>query len=91
MTSDAQRACGPIMCGELRAEHVDTEVTLCGWVARRRDHGEHLAFVDLRDHTGIVQCVVDGTVDVRSEWVISGRRARCRPARGHRQRRAGHG
>jgi aspartyl-tRNA synthetase len=57
-------------CGELRAEHVDTEVTLCGWVARRRDHGEHLAFVDLRDHTGIVQCVVDGSVDVRAEWVI---------------------
>jgi aspartyl-tRNA synthetase len=40
-------------------------------VSRRRDHGEHLAFVDLRDHTGIVQCVVDGTVDVRSEWVIA--------------------
>jgi aspartyl-tRNA synthetase len=40
-------------------------------VSRRRDHGEHLAFVDLRDHSGIVQCVVDGTVDVRSEWVIA--------------------
>jgi aspartyl-tRNA synthetase len=44
---------------------------LCGWVARRRDHGEHLAFVDLRDHSGVVQCVVDGSVDVRSEWVVS--------------------
>jgi aspartyl-tRNA synthetase len=58
------------MCGELRAEHADERVALCGWVSRRREHGEHLAFVDLRDHTGTVQCVVEGTVDVRSEWVL---------------------
>ena len=44
---------------------------LCGWVARRREHGEHLAFVDLRDYSGVVQCVVDGAVDVRSEYVIA--------------------
>ncbi len=43
---------------------------MCGWVARRREHGEHLAFVDLRDHSGIVQRVVDGSVDVRSEYVV---------------------
>jgi len=59
------------MCGELRGPQAGERVRLCGWVSRRRDHGEHLAFVDLRDHTGIVQCVVDGTVDVRSEWVIA--------------------
>ena len=58
------------LCGELRADHVDQRVTLCGWVHRRREHGEHLAFVDLRDHSGLVQCVVDGSVDVRSEWVV---------------------
>jgi aspartyl-tRNA synthetase len=46
-------------------------VTVCGWVAKRREHGEHLAFVDLRDHTGLVQCVVPGTVDVRSEYVVA--------------------
>jgi aspartyl-tRNA synthetase len=40
-------------------------------VAKRREHGEHLAFIDLRDHTGIVQCVIPGTVDVRSEYVLS--------------------
>ena len=44
--------------------------SVCGWVARRREHGEHLAFVDLRDHTGIIQCVVDNAVDVRSEYVV---------------------
>jgi aspartyl-tRNA synthetase len=45
-------------------------VSVCGWLARRREHGEHLAFVDLRDHTGIIQCVVDGARDLRSEHVL---------------------
>ncbi|CAB4568009.1 unannotated protein [freshwater metagenome] len=58
------------MCGELRDAHIGSTVSLCGWVARRREHGEKLAFVDLRDHSGIVQCVVDNDVDVRSEYVI---------------------
>jgi len=57
-------------CGELRQEHAGTEVSVCGWVASRREHGEHLAFVDLRDHTGTLQCVVDGAHDVRSEYVV---------------------
>jgi aspartyl-tRNA synthetase len=57
-------------CGELRAEHIDQRVSLCGWVDGRREHGEHLAFVDVRDRTGIVQCVVDGAHDVRSEYVV---------------------
>jgi len=58
------------LCGDMRAENVGQTVTLCGWVGRRREHGEHLAFLDLRDFSGIVQCVVDNSVDVRSEWVI---------------------
>jgi aspartyl-tRNA synthetase len=57
-------------CGELRPSHADEKVSLCGWVARRREHGEHLAFLDLRDREGVVQCVIDGSVDVRSEWVV---------------------
>ena len=57
-------------CGELRAEHVGQTVTLCGWVSRRREHGEHLAFVDLRDHTGIIQVVVPGAHDLRNEFVL---------------------
>jgi aspartyl-tRNA synthetase len=57
-------------CGSLRREQVGQEVALCGWVARRREHGEHLAFVDLRDHTGLIQCVVDGAHDLRSEQVL---------------------
>jgi len=59
-----------MLCGELRSEHVGSTVSLCGWVAKRREHGEHLAFIDLRDHTGIAQCVVDGAHDLRSEWVV---------------------
>ena len=57
-------------CGELRAANVGERVSVAGWVARRREHGEHLAFIDLRDHTGVVQCVIDHDVDVRSEWVV---------------------
>jgi aspartyl-tRNA synthetase len=58
-------------CGELGPADVGRDVRVCGWVARRREHGEHLAFVDLRDHTGIVQCVVDGAADLRSEYVVA--------------------
>ncbi len=57
-------------CGTLRASEAGRTATLCGWVARRREHGEHLAFIDVRDHTGVTQCVVDGSVDVRSEYVV---------------------
>lgn len=59
------------MCGDLRLEDAASRVRVCGWVAKRREHGEHLAFVDLRDHTGVLQCVIPGTVDVRSEYVIA--------------------
>lgn len=58
------------MCGDLRESDIGTTVSVCGWVGRRREHGEKLAFVDLRDHSGVIQCVVDNDVDVRSEYVI---------------------
>src|SRR5712692_6080910 len=57
-------------CGALRLTDVGRRVVVCGWVANRREHGEHLAFIDVRDHTGSVQCVVDGANDVRSEYVV---------------------
>jgi aspartyl-tRNA synthetase len=57
-------------CGTLRSEHIGQTVSVAGWVARRREHGEHLAFVDVRDHTGIIQCVVNAKVDLRSEYVV---------------------
>jgi aspartyl-tRNA synthetase len=58
-------------CGELRAQNIGEIVTLTGWVATRREHGEKLAFIDLRDHSGLTQCVVDNSVDVRAEYVVS--------------------
>jgi aspartyl-tRNA synthetase len=59
-----------LLCASLNESHVGTSVVVCGWVAKRREHGEHLAFLDVRDHSGIIQAVVDGTVDVRSEYVV---------------------
>ncbi|MBV8385903.1 MAG: aspartate--tRNA ligase [Acidimicrobiia bacterium] len=57
-------------CGELSAADAGRTVSVCGWVASRREHSEQLAFVDLRDHTGVVQCVVDHAHDLRSEYVL---------------------
>jgi aspartyl-tRNA synthetase len=45
-------------CGELRAAAVDTQVRLSGWVHRKRDHGQ-LLFIDLRDHYGVTQVVIE--------------------------------
>ena len=62
--------------GTLRAEHVGHEVVLAGWVARRRDHGG-VAFIDLRDASGVVQVVVrdaDVAHDLRNEYLRADRR-----------------
>ncbi|MEQ7847385.1 aspartate--tRNA ligase [Nocardioides kribbensis] len=58
--------------GALRAEHVGQTVTLAGWVARRRDHGG-VAFLDLREASGVVQVVVrdeDVAHSLRSEFCL---------------------
>ncbi|WP_289036418.1 aspartate--tRNA ligase [uncultured Roseibium sp.] len=63
-------------CGDLRATHVGETTRLSGWVHRVRDHGG-LLFIDLRDHYGVTQCVIDPdskafklAETVRSEWCI---------------------
>ena len=58
--------------GVLRSDHAGTEVVLTGWVARRRDHGG-VAFLDLRDASGVVQVVVrenDIAHDLRAEYCV---------------------
>ena len=64
-------------CGQLRKADVGQTVRLSGWVNRRRDHGG-LIFIDLRDHYGLTQCVIEpdaaafAIVDAaRSEWVLT--------------------
>ena len=64
-------------CGELRKKDVGSLVRLSGWVNRRRDHGG-LLFIDLRDHYGITQFVVEpdspafaGADKARAEWVLT--------------------
>ncbi|KAE8547062.1 MULTISPECIES: aspartate--tRNA ligase [Marinobacter] len=75
-------------CGGINESHIDQEVTLCGWVHRRRDHGG-VIFLDLRDRDGMSQVVVDPDTPesfalaekVRSEFVIKVTgRVRRRPA-----------
>ncbi|ROR94731.1 aspartyl-tRNA synthetase [Sinobacterium caligoides] len=64
-------------CGDVRSEHIDETVTLCGWVDRRRDHGG-VIFLDMRDREGVVQVVFDPDTQehferankVRSEYVL---------------------
>jgi aspartyl-tRNA synthetase len=64
-------------CGSLKRGDVGTRVRLSGWVNRRRDHGG-LLFLDLRDHYGITQCVIEPDSPAfaeadraRSEWVVT--------------------
>lgn len=72
-------------CGSIRSEHIGTEVVLCGWVHRRRDHGG-VIFLDLRDYRGLVQVVFDPDTEqafsiadhVRREFVVQVR-GRVRP------------
>ncbi len=54
----------------LSLDDVGERVAICGWVARVREHGEHLVFVDVRDRTGLVQVVAHSSVDLRSEYVV---------------------
>jgi aspartyl-tRNA synthetase len=59
-----------LLCGSVNEDHIGERVSVCGWVAKRREHGEHLAFLDVRDRSGVVQAVVEGSVDARSEYVV---------------------
>ncbi|WP_298344496.1 aspartate--tRNA ligase [Ferrimicrobium sp.] len=54
----------------LNETRIGEVVQVCGWVNRIREHGEHLVFVDVRDFTGIVQCVVPRSENLHPEWVV---------------------
>src|SRR5207248_5581437 len=77
-----------LMCGEPRAADIGKRLTLSGWAARRRDHGG-LIFIDLRDHTGLCQLVVnpehaaeaaEQAHRVRAEFVLRGEGELVAPA-----------
>jgi aspartyl-tRNA synthetase len=71
MSSDCEAtSLRDLLCGSINESHVGERLSVCGWVAKRREHGEHLAFLDIRDHSGVVQAVVQGSVDVKSEYVV---------------------
>jgi aspartyl-tRNA synthetase len=67
-----------LYCGELRSDHIGKRLTVAGWVDTRRDHGG-LVFIDLRDHTGKLQLVVNperaaeaqqAAHEIRNEFVV---------------------
>ena len=76
-----------VACGEVSEAHVGQEVTLNGWVNRNRDQGG-IAFLDLRDRTGMVQVVTDGSVAPDALQVVERTRAEyCLSVRGVVRRR----
>ena len=79
MTSYLEEHSRSHRCGELRADHIDEEVTLFGWIANTRDLGG-MVFADLRDRTGIVQLRLDPNFEeaaheagkrLRNEWCVA--------------------
>jgi aspartyl-tRNA synthetase len=67
-----------LYCGELRSDHIGKRLTVAGWVDTRRDHGG-LVFIDLRDHTGKLQLVINperaaeaqqDAREIRNEFVV---------------------
>lgn len=79
-TGPVKRTVRSHTCGQLRASDLGKEITLCGWVSKRRDHGG-LVFADLRDRYGLTQIVFDPALAggekahetagrIRSEYVI---------------------
>ena len=47
-------------CGDITLDHKDKQISISGWINKKRDHG-NLLFIDLRDHYGITQCVIENT------------------------------
>jgi len=90
-TAQIKRTVRTHTCGDLKAAHLNQEVSLCGWVSKRRDHGG-VIFVDLRDRYGLTQIVFDPEIangkaahdigsKLRSEFVIWVKgKVRARPA-----------
>ena len=96
ITTRRSRGAAPVIrthdAGSLRADHVGSEVTLAGWVARRRDHGG-VAFIDLREASGVVQVVIrdEAVAHQPAQRVLpQGHRHRLAPPRGQPERQPAH-
>jgi aspartyl-tRNA synthetase len=57
-------------CNEISVNNIDETVSISGWINRKRDHG-NLLFLDLRDHYGVTQCVIDNSNTTTLELIES--------------------
>ena len=57
-------------CGELNISNKGQNISLCGWINKKRDHG-NLLFIDSRDNYGVTQCVIDKENSIKKNELLS--------------------
>ena len=54
-------------CNELRKEDLDKNISISGWINKKRNHG-NILFIDLRDNYGVTQCIIDKEIQILQNW-----------------------